>query len=171
MTSQLYRGDLREAGQSSGIAGADAKCQARAQAAGLTGTYKAWLSGGTLDSSPSRRFANTDRTGPYVLPDAAATVVAADWADLTDGNLQAPIRASEFGETFAEQANTWTHTRVDGTPGGYGDVHCEEWTTSAFSMSPPSGDVGIGGSQSSTWTETSTLNCSRWGRLSCFEQG
>src|SRR5207248_2675590 len=38
VTSVMYDGNL------GGLAGADAKCQARATAASLSGTYKAWLS-------------------------------------------------------------------------------------------------------------------------------
>jgi hypothetical protein len=102
ITSTAYSGDLREGGTGSGIGGADAKCQARAQAVGLTGTYKAWLSGSTAASSPSQRFTNTANTGPYVLPDADATVIAVNWAELTSGFrpgefLRNPILQTEVG--------------------------------------------------------------------------
>ena len=43
-SSTSYNGNL------GGLTGADAKCQSRAAAAGLTGTYKAWLSSTTINA-------------------------------------------------------------------------------------------------------------------------
>ena len=73
-----------------GLAGADAFCQGLADAAALPGTYMAWLSDDS--GSPSSRFAQSSEA--YVLVDG--TVVAHDWADLTDGDLQHPINVSEL---------------------------------------------------------------------------
>ena len=47
VTSQLYNGNM------GGLAGADARCQGLADAVGLPGTYRAWLSSAT--ESPSTR--------------------------------------------------------------------------------------------------------------------
>ncbi|MCA9638983.1 MAG: DUF4215 domain-containing protein, partial [Myxococcales bacterium] len=78
VTSTLYQGNL------GGLAGADAKCQARAQAAGLPGTFLAWLSDNT--NNPNTRF--TKSMGPYVLVNG--TKIANNYTDLTDGTLLAP---------------------------------------------------------------------------------
>src|SRR5690606_8308287 len=72
-------------GNLGGIAGATAKCQARADTAGLGGTWDAWIS--AADSSPSLRFVAS--TTHYARLDGQE--VAQTWADLTDGSLDVPI--------------------------------------------------------------------------------
>jgi Protein of unknown function (DUF1554) len=59
VTSQGFNGNL------GGLAGADTKCQALADTAGLGGTYKAWLSDSTTDA----RNRLTQATVPYRLVD------------------------------------------------------------------------------------------------------
>ena len=91
VTSTRYNGNL------GGLAGADAICQERAEAAGLApGIYLAWLS---VDSgsagTPLTRFVQSP--GPYTLVDGT-TIVANNWADLTDGFLAASISLDENGE-------------------------------------------------------------------------
>lgn len=58
VTSQTYTGNL------GGLAGADAQCNLLAKAAGLEGSYLAWLSDAT--ESPSTRF-NAYEYNTYVL--------------------------------------------------------------------------------------------------------
>jgi len=108
-----------------GLEGADGKCQAWANAAGLPGTYKAWLS--DSPSSPATRF--TRSMVPYMRVDGVK--VADDWADLTDGSLDAPIATTETGAAkgmwFALWiSNVWTATRADGTSTG---SFCNNWTS------------------------------------------
>ena len=76
VTSQSHNGDF------GGLTGADAFCQSLALTAGLSGTYKAWLSDTT--GSPATRFAQA--SVPYRLVDG--TTIANDWNDLTDGTIQ-----------------------------------------------------------------------------------
>jgi hypothetical protein len=73
------------------VAGGDAFCQAHARAAGLPGTYKAWLADAT--GSPSTTM--TRHLGPYQLVTTA--VVAQGWNDLTDGTLLNRIDRTELG--------------------------------------------------------------------------
>src|SRR5205823_203503 len=73
VTSTSYDGNL------GGLTGGDAKCQARAVAAGLAGTYKAWLCSGS--TSAASRLSHLS-TGDYVRLDGA--VLANGWAGLTD---------------------------------------------------------------------------------------
>lgn len=68
-----------------GLPQADTVCQKLATAAGLSGTFRAWLSNAT--DSPSTRF--TQSTGPYKLVDG--TQIADNWTDLTDGTIDNPI--------------------------------------------------------------------------------
>ena len=72
VTSTRYTGDL------GGIPGADEKCQSHADAAGLAGTFLAWISDGV--DSPATRFARSAE--PYVRTDG--TKIAEDWDDLVD---------------------------------------------------------------------------------------
>jgi hypothetical protein len=155
LSSILYDGNL------GGLSGADAKCQGLAAAAGLPGTYKAWLSDTT--SSPASRFVPS--SGPYQLVNG--TTIAANWADLTDGNLAAPISVTETGGGVGATDNTWTYTRMDGTPGGINNVHCKNWSTTA----PISGgDVGVANFSDNFWTQADGSSCNSACHLYCFQQ-
>ena len=96
LSSAVYDGAM------GGLDGADAKCQALAAAAGLPGTFRAWLSDST--GSPSTRF--TQSTLRYVRVDGVK--VADDWADLTDATklLYAPINVTENGDQLSEASPT-----------------------------------------------------------------
>jgi len=157
VTSTEYDGNL------GGLAGADSKCQASADAAGLLGTYKAWSSDTT--TGPATTFAQSSH--PYVLTDG--TVIARDWADLTDGTLLAPIFVDEAGNSPTTTA-TWTNTAPDGTPNNpTGDPtqdSCTQWQSTVGNAR-----VGNVGALGSNWTDIGLLQCSiNLGRLFCFQQ-
>jgi hypothetical protein len=133
VSSVMFDGDL------GGLLGADAECQALANAAGLPGIYMAWLS--TAADSPSTRM--TQSALPYVRPDGVQ--VAPNWAGLTDGNLDAPINVTELGGAVPI-GNT--------TCGGGG-------FTTVWSATSTSGAYG-GGSDCAAWT--STVGGSSWGQ-------
>ena len=120
LTSGNYQGNL------GGLAGADAICQELAQAAGLKGIFKAWLS----DSKQSAAERLTHSSVPYI--DTRGQLVANDWADLTDGSLQRPITIDEKQhdwsdncDLFAYVMSVWTATRTDGSAEG---PSCTDWT-------------------------------------------
>jgi hypothetical protein len=140
-----------------GLAGADTKCAARATAAGLTGTFKAWLGSGS--SGPSTTF--TQASIPYVRVDGV--VVANNWADLTDGTLDATISVTEAGAAVGGDA--WTNVQTDGDPNGASD--CSNWGDDNFLNT---GNVGNPGSTTSTWTANSFGTCNNSKRLYCVEQ-
>jgi hypothetical protein len=128
VSSKLYDGNL------GGLSGADSKCQALATAAGLTGTYKAWLS----DSTTSAAYRLTHASAPYVLVDGT-TVVAQNWNQLTsNGNLLHAIDKTESGGpppvgTFqcgGSEPTVWTYTDPSGAPVG-GGLDCSDWASSA----------------------------------------
>jgi hypothetical protein len=152
-----------------GLAGADALCQAAAEDAGLPGTFMAWLSGG-LGVGVVDRF-NLDG-GPFVLTDG--TEIAADWADLTDGTLAAPIVfdadgaehgvVSDFPETLVI-----THTNADGSAAG-GFAPCAAYTADGIEAGQGSAEA-----QDTSWSRTGdTWACdnglSGGPSLYCFEQ-
>src|SRR5438309_187118 len=78
VTSTTHTGAL------GGLAGADAICAARAAAANLDGTYKAWLS--TPAESAAARL--THSSAQYHLVDG--TPIAASWDDLVGSGLMHP---------------------------------------------------------------------------------
>ena len=153
VTQRRYRGNLR------GLAGADRKCQRRAEAADLSGTWTAWLSDSmenAIDRIPD---------GQYQLLDG--TQVADDKADLTDGRLKAAINLDEFGnqvEWFA-----WTGTEPDGT--GTGN-NCNDWTVNS---SESGGDRGVTSVDNDQWTklisDPAQAQCSERYHLYCFGEG
>jgi hypothetical protein len=142
------------------LTGADAKCQSLATTAGLPGTYRAWLSDST--SSPSLRFVPS--TGPYRLVNG--TTIAANWGEVIDGNLAAPITVTETGGAPSGLAHVWTDTRGKGTI-TTSSAHCANWSTSAAA----SGSVGNAQSSNGSWTDVELLlPCSELHHLYCFQQ-
>ncbi len=168
VTAELYTGNL------GGLAGADAKCQAAATGAGLSGTYKAWLSS-TTESAGARL---THHTGAYVL--TTGTVVANSWTDLTDNNLISGINRTQTGALSTATAGfmcglrsvTWTGTYANGNAAG-AQFLCSNWTTTT-------GDSGGGswwGNADATSTNWSwacyyggTSACAQQAALYCLEQ-
>ncbi len=156
VTSSTYQGDL------GGLSGADDKCEARAQTAGLSGTYKAWLSGAACGPAQACRSFDQSR-GIFVLVDG--TVVADDWNDLVDGTLQTAISLDEFGMTATNPV--WTGTGGDGKPTATADDECNDWATD---NSLSNGRVGNPFATDSTWTDALSEGCSTFRALYCFEQ-
>ena len=128
VSSELYNGDM------GGLAGADARCQGLADAAGLPGTYRAWLSSTT--ESPSTRFIQSE--GPYVLVNG--TLIANSWTDLTDGALANPINLTERGTAppasfslcSGETTGVWSGTRPNGSI--ISTNRCQDWTAATVSV-------------------------------------
>jgi len=120
---RVFLSSIRYDGNLGGLNGADAKCQDLANAAGLPGSYKAWLSDST--SSPSSRFVPS--TGPYQL--VTGTTIAANFTDLTDGPLLAPITVTETGGGFGSSERVWTHSLSNGNAGADPGAHCANWST------------------------------------------
>jgi hypothetical protein len=156
-TSSTQQGDL------GGLTGADTICQNLAAAAGLPGTYKAWLSDDT--GSPSTRFVQS--TGPYRRVDNVT--VANNWADLTDGLLLSEIDRSESGAIVGQSGSVnrvWTDTTTSGTVNN--DQHCHRWSTAAAGQG--GGFRGTVLSSSEQWTLINSADCDFDGRLYCFQQ-
>ncbi len=156
VSSTTHQGDL------GGLAGADSTCQGLAGAAGLSGTYRAWLSDNS--GSPLTRF--TQSPVPYVLVNG--TQVAYDWSDLVDGtNLDANIDLDENG--MAQSVYVWTATSQTGglkNP----NYTCAEWTTNLNDQRAAIGRID-GCCSPNDWTDaTGGSFCNNLHRLYCFEQ-
>jgi len=163
-----------------GYSGADSLCQSAATAAGLGGTWMAWLS--TSTSTPKMRF--THSTVPWQLLDG--TVIANDWSDLTSGALEHNIDRDEHDKLVAwSEGNgvtmtfgiAWTSTDTDGTSmlthGSISD--CSGFSDgSSTTASAAVGYISYSGTyQGFMWTDaqlTSGWSCNSVLSLLCFEQ-
>ena len=189
VTSSIHQGGLQGAifngadffggipvpGNNGGLAGGDAVCNARAAEAGLTGTFKAWLSSST--ESVADRF--TRSTMPYV--NVNGDLIANNFESLiidSDGDgdfLFRPIDVDENGTkvNLGLTTRAWTNTQVDGTQTDTDLARtCNDWTTA---ISNPdngfkSGNLGDFSFVDSIWTNVGRDQCSSIGRLICFEQ-
>ncbi|MFQ5349871.1 MAG: hypothetical protein ACE5EG_05445, partial [Thermoanaerobaculia bacterium] len=143
-TSTTYNGNLGS------IAGAHAKCQARAGAAGLPGTFKAWISGRTTGFGDQNAADDLSHaTVPYELVNG--TKVADDWADLTDGTLDHAIDRDEFGNSVS--GSVWTNTETNGM---------------AHDITR---DCGPGSSTAAVWTSSSGFESGRYGTSTASNSG
>jgi hypothetical protein len=161
LTSSGYNGNL------GGLAGADLKCQERADSQNLGGTWKAWLSD-SITSAASRLFHSPN---PYVQLNG--TTIANNWSDLTDGTLQKGIDITELG-TF-RLGGVWTNTKIDGSVDKTdSSAACNDWTDSASTPSRP-GLHGSAGTNNDIWTDNpheglNPGNCGKQLLLYCIEQ-
>ncbi len=147
-------------GNLGGLAGADATCQANADNAGLVGTFQAWLSDGV--DSPATRASQLGS----VFVDPTGTVIANDWADLTDGTLDAGIDKTASGQ--AASGLVWSNVTASGATSA-GALHCAGWTSGSSGVA---GRVGEIGEIDSDWSNrASGLTCgTSTTRLYCIEQ-
>ena len=167
VTSTHYNGNL------GGLSGADAKCQDRANAAELGGTWKAWLS----DSFTAAKDRLVHPMGALVRIDG--TVVASNWDALVNQWPDAAPEIDEYGQqkSYVNAGSVpgcswaggyffhpWTATDNTGALKG---ATCADWTTSAAA---PKGRVGLGGYSLSQWTDWCDFPCNMSQPLYCFEQ-
>ncbi len=157
VTSSDHNGNL------GGLAGADAICQALADAAGLpTATYKAWLSTSTVNANDPGRL--THSSIPYA--NTNFQIVAHDWADLVDGSLDAPVYYDEMAHKMGSAV--WTGTSTAGLAEGYSN-YCNDWTIG----SSDSAQIGYSHESDSRWTRREDAQIACWGgdeHLYCLEQ-
>lgn len=156
VTSNSYTTNL------GGLSGADAKCQSSASTAGISGTFKAWLSDNT--GSPSTRF--TQSTIPYKLLNG--TVIANNYSDLVDGTIANPINRTE---TNAATTSSWAFSNTT----AFGTLRDNTWGCSNWSST----DTGLYGAHlgqtaatNANWANSGTDSCGGASvrPLYCFEQ-
>lgn len=151
ITSAVYTGNL------GGIAGADAKCQARADAASLGGAYKAWIS----DNSGTPETNHTHNPSRYQLVNG--TTIANNWDDLTDGSLLHSINLDE-NSNVRNGATVWTDTTQQGIIISSSDS-CNNWSGVSGN-----GETGFSTYSDGRWTDYAQRSCSPSYRLYCFQQ-
>jgi hypothetical protein len=143
-----------------GLAGADNICAGRAQAAGLAGTYRAWLSTSTVDAK--------DRLGSasgWVRPDGKPVFNRV--GDIAINRFFYPARLNESG-TDMGNVWVWTATNFDGTKVSYLDsTTCADFTSA---IPDPTQFVysGLSSSAGVKFTNRNLLNCNSELNLYCF---
>jgi hypothetical protein len=170
-------GGWADAGGQTGLAAGDNICQARATAAGLAGTYKAWLSDSSTDAYCHIQGYTgkiSADCGQGSLPVAAGPWVRTNdghpFADTIDrlinnGEVFAPVRYDETG-SLPNSYSYFTGTLVDGT--GSPGYNCSNWTsigsTDYAQVAAPNGATGY-------WTDQGTGGCDNTVGLLCFQTG
>jgi hypothetical protein len=162
VTSTGYPGDLGAAGGrvGYGLDGADKLCQSAADAAGLGGSFKAWVS-----SSSGNAIDRITSDGPWYLVDGT-TKVFNNKANLAT-TPAAPINMDENGQTPVA-ASVWTGTVAGGRSTGTYDGDCKGWNWSQ--NYDVKGIVGSSDTTGTSWTSSAVTSfCTNQYRLYCFE--
>jgi len=151
VTSTLYDGNL------GGLSGADSKCQERANAANLGGTWRAILSTSAVDAR--------DRIGynwEYLV--LINGRVVENVASLWDGTLSnGPININEYGNT--QSNSVWTGSSLGGSSVAY---TCTNWTSNSSSIM---GNQGLSSYTNSLWINDKSVACNNISNsLYCIEQ-
>ncbi|MET0344264.1 MAG: hypothetical protein ABW252_24830 [Polyangiales bacterium] len=145
-----------------GVVAADAVCQAEARAAGLPGSYLAWLSTSTVDA-PARLAGARG----WVRPDGKPFADRVE--DIVASRVYYPLRVDAWGRDLADGVSVleaWTGTDRRGARGR--DRTCGDWTRTALGESA----LGGAGTASAAWfSDAYTLTCDRRARLYCFGVG
>ena len=143
------------------LSNGDSKCQQLAQQAGLSGTWKAWLSTSAKDAKS--KISNAK----YVRLDGLT--VANSKADLLDGSLQNPINVNEYGVelplSICDSPTcdlAYTGTKPDGTRSS--GFMCDDWISESAE-----GKEGYFHSITGEWTAVGNVSCVSKQRIYCFE--
>jgi uncharacterized protein YjdB len=182
VTSESGPGNLgtwQSAAGRSGLAAADAVCNAAASRAGLPGTFRAWLSDGNDDAycrlhrSLGKRIENCgggtlpSDAGPWIRTDGFPFATSA--ADLVAGKVLVPVRYDETGRRLSGETPYFTASGLDGAVFTNGASTCADWTTA-----DPTLRAWVGSSNGATWwwTISGLLECSTpVVHLLCLEVG
>lgn len=166
VSSARYQGDLATiSGAGDGLSGADQLCTTLAHGAGLTGTFKAWLS--SPDADAIDRIADV---GPWYQVSAAGQWIKTfnNKANLA-GTPLAGIQYTETGEEILAGECAWTGTASGGRKTS---ETCSGFTSSSASTFGALGEID----RTTEWTAASSCagqrydSCSATYRIYCLEQ-
>jgi hypothetical protein len=150
VTSEQFTG-----GQIGGLMGADMKCQDAANAAGLPGMYRAWLS--TADNHAFDRLG--DASG-WIRPDDRPFAV--DSQQIVNGTFFYPPNIDENG--VLTSGAVWTGTFV-GAAEPAGSNFCGDWMSDDAGAVGLTGELGYG---ADIWSSFNTLPCNSQAHLVCL---
>ena len=152
VTSTTHTGNM------GGHAGANSICATRAAAAGLFGTFRAWL------SSDVQNAVNVVGTGTNGWRRRDGILVASSLADLTDSVLAIPILLNEFQGALPAGSRVLTSTQPSGI---IGNNHCNQWTYAGTTQTCA---VRGGADQTGgTWTWWECHTCAVAIHIYCFQ--
>jgi hypothetical protein len=169
-------GSWADAGGNTGLAAGDAICQARAVAAGLTGTFVAWLSDDNNDAYcrvhnlTGKKASNCGQgslpasAGPWVRTDDFPFGPRIDQILSPNGVVYTPLRFDEFGDPVSDVIpGYFTATFIDGTF----DIAttCSNWTSNGTELAIYGDLNGTTG----TWTSAGDDQCQSNFHLLCFQ--
>ena len=168
VTSTTYNGNFGTPAATA-IANANADCAARATAAGLSGTYLAWIASIKNGSAGANDPFTTFVQSVFPYKEVNGTVVATNWTKLVSGTLTNAITLSESGGTVS--GDVWSNVATTGkasTNGNSTTKNCAEWSNGAADT----GNYGVIGSATASWTflTADTATCSTTNSLYCFQQ-
>lgn len=153
VTSQTFTGSLSTA-ETVGVDAADRLCNAAASAAGLAGSFRAWLSSDEVDAIDRLRD-----TGPWRVVGSDRVAFANRRA--MEGMPEVAIDRTEGGTLIGGSNLVWTGTGVGGRA---------RETCGGFSSTSVSATMGFAFATGAEWTEAETRACNIQARLYCFEQ-
>jgi hypothetical protein len=160
--NRVFVTSTTQAGDFGGLAGADAICADRAAAAGLPGTYRAWIS-----TSTENAVARLGSARGFVRIDGQP--FANSVSDLLANRIFNPLRIAETGADVSAgelpdtpAVTVFTGTLSDGTV-ATGST-CSDFTVTTGSARR--GEVSGG---PASWTARQNSNCSTSRRLYCFQ--
>ena len=140
----------------SGIAGADAHCQADANANSVPGTYRAFLA--SAAASAASRFT----TGTKGWARLDGVMIADSPAALAARNIRAALTLRADGTHYGNVV--WAG---GGNPDGLATVNCTDWTINLATLT---GQLAVASSGPNTFfNETYTAACNTSQPLYCFE--
>ena len=137
-----------------GLAGADNICQARAVGAGLSGTYRAWLSSSTVSA-----MSRLGTASGWVRVDGKP--VANSLNDLVEGKMFYPMRINESGDDVLDvRVLTGTQNGVFASTG----ISCVDYTANVAGFVRTGASAAHGGN----WSAFGAMQCSSTAPLYCF---
>ena len=158
-TSEEFDGNL------GGIAGADAKCQNAADAAGLGGTWKAWIAANDASTVPASRFSFS----AYGYERLDGLLLGGTNLDSFPAAILRRPDIDENGQAIPELPSTHAWTGVDGV-GRRDGPFCQDWTSNDPSDAGNAGNLDTGPGSGDLWTRGYGGNCGLTKHLYCFEQ-
>jgi hypothetical protein len=183
VTGNANLGSWAGAGGNTGLAAGNAICQARANAAGLPGTFKAWISTSTTDAYcnihnlTGTKALNCGQAvlpvaaGPWVRTDGTPFAPTIDNLTTTSHIVYTPLNYDEFGHLFPTSTMNFTNTDWDGefNSGGGAFTACADWTDGTSAVNLVTGGWVYG--TLSIWTSGWGFPCNSTLPLICMQTG
>ena len=155
VTSSRFQGDSL-----GGISQADAHCQNAASAAGLGGSFRAWISEVNNDA-----ISGVPNSGPWYTVDRTELVFnnRSNWATTPIRKISIDENGTDHSDDTYEALLVWTGTHSGGLAGDY-EATCGNWSEVWVW-----GVFGILARNTSEWTDWSAGLCDKQYRLYCYE--